>query len=154
MVVLAGVGTIAFTNLARWNVTKAAKSYDSGLSRAQVLGMSKDNAVITLTKNGDSLEMKISNGTQQDSFRDLGNANRIDVKYEDSAGNTTTLGDGDSLMLSYVRSSGAFLPIITSVDTNGVPTAGSTYCKKIVFSGASKVKTITLYRYTGKHTLD
>ena len=87
------------------------------------------------------------------------------ISYTTSSGTTQELGAGDSIVLTYDRATGAFLPLqdkvwkqkeILSVLADGkdIPlTRSGAYCTKITVRGGGRYKTLNLIQETGKYEM-
>ena len=87
------------------------------------------------------------------------------ISYTTSSGTTQELGAGDSIVLTYDRATGAFLPLQEKVWTQkeilSVLAAGEDipltrtgeYCTQITVSGGSRYKRLSLIQETGKYEI-
>lgn len=156
LAVLAAGVVVGIGSLGGWRVTNCASDINSSMKNTRVNAMSKSSAYMQIRcdSNGDYFLME--SGKQEEKVA----SGSISITYETNNGVTVDITDGSPLILSYRRSSGAFMPIITNVRDDGTFTfmtdAGGAYCycSKIVITNGTKTKTITLVKDTGKHTLE
>lgn len=154
--VLAGGSVLGIGSLAGWRVTNCASDIDSAMKNTRVNAMSKSSAYMQIRCDSDGKYFLMESGKQEDSIA-KGN---VSIRYETDKGDVVDITDGSSLILSYNRSSGAFMPIITNVAGDGTYTfltdsgGAYVYCRKIIVTNGRKTKTITLVKDTGKHTLE
>lgn len=156
MAVFAAGAVVGIGTLAGWRVTDCASDIESAMKNTKVNAMSKFSAYMEISCDADGNYFLQESGKQQEKIA----SNGVSVTYEDYAGNVVSVEDGTPLILSYNRSSGAFCPVITSVEDDGTFQFASdahgdyTYCRKITVTNGRKTKTITLVKDTGKHTME
>ena len=87
------------------------------------------------------------------------------ISYKTDDGTVHQMENGDSIVLTYDRATGGFLPIqgkaweqkeILSVlkAGNDIPlTRSGSYCTAIIVQGGKRIKTISMDIYTGKYTI-
>lgn len=87
------------------------------------------------------------------------------ISYTTSDGDTHQMQPGDSIVLTYDRATGGFLPLQESVWTqkeilaqlaagNDIPlTRTGNYCTSIIVQGGRRIKTISMDIDTGKYTI-
>ena len=90
---------------------------------------------------------------------------RTQISYTTDSGNTKNMQEGDSIVITYDRATGAFLPLQGETWTqnkilselkagNDIPlTRNGAYCTQITVQGGRRYKTIQLIRETGKYTM-
>lgn len=161
MAILALAVGAGVSNLSNRKARAIVSNLDSHLSYTQSSAMAKSCAYMKLYVEDGSYYVEDAAGK----VTKIGGASDAAVSY------TTTeqdmqqqLGEGTELILSYEKSSGAFLPIISRVQREGdgvrfeyrtSPGSGGTlrdvYCKTIVVSNGNYSQTIVLHPKTGKH---
>ena len=133
----------------------------AGLEQTKVNALSKSAAELTLTCDADGNYVMSKTGEADQTIGD--NKIIITYQYKDSTGAdiNKTVSASDSLIISYRRGSGAFLPIIDSVDEADhsyiyvVDGAGmEMYCETITLTRGSRTKIIHLVKDTGKSYLE
>jgi len=104
-------------------------------------GYYAENAVYSIDKNAGSYELT------SPEIKKMGSG-RVEITVELSNGDSFVLGQDQSIIISFDRSTGALDPIIKNdVQLNA-------YLKKITFAGGARTYTITMVAETGKHTLE
>ena len=90
---------------------------------------------------------------------------RTEISYTSSDGSSHVMAAGDSLILTYDRATGSFLPIQSTVISQeeilndlkagkDVPLQKTgTYCTSITVSGGRRYKTLSLIKETGKYSI-
>lgn len=157
MAVLAAGVVVGIGTLAGWRVTDCASDIDIALKETKVNAMSKFSAYMEVRYDGATGDYFLQESGMQAEKIASGN---ITVTYTTDKGASIDVTDGAPLILSYNRSSGAFMPVIASVEADGTfdfltdSDGDYTYCSEIIITNGSKEKIITLVKDTGKHTLE
>lgn len=165
IVVIAVIAVLAFGTvmgsgmLGGYRVQKCVDDIDGALNETLVNAMSREACTLTLSRDADGSYLQMT-GRQKEKIADKS----ITISYGKSGfAGKTKLSFGESLILSYERSSGAFLPIITNIknektgDYVYLPAGDGTnaYCTDITVSmGARSSSTIRLTKETGKHYIE
>lgn len=165
IVVIAVIAVLAFGTvmgsgmLGGYRVQKCVDDIDGALNETLVNAMSREACTLTLSRDAEGRCYLQMTGRQKEKIADKS----ITISYGKSGfTGKTKLSFTEPLILSYERSSGAFLPIITNIRNaeSGYYiylTAGGTdvYCTDITVSmGARTSSTIRLTRETGKHYIE
>lgn len=156
MAVLVSGIVVGIGSLAGWRVTDCASDIDSAMKNTKINAMSKFSAYMKIYCDSDGNYFLKESGKQAEKIASGG----ISIKYKNHNGVITDITEGSPLILSYNRSSGAFMSVITSVAEDGTFTfltgeEGSyLYCSQIIITNERKTKVITLVKDTGKHTLE
>lgn len=148
------VGISAMTGA---QLNSATSNLSAGLEQTKVNALSKDAAALTLTCDSDGNYVMSKTGMPDQTIGD--DKTTITYQYTDSTGAAVskTVSASNSLIISYKRGSGAFLPLIASIDeTNHTYTYASDvageniYCSSITLERGSRTKIIHLVIDTGK----
>lgn len=140
----------------------------SVLAYAQSQAMSKASAYckIALNDKGDSYEIYnayYQEGQWKESKKSLCSS-KVTITYlVDTESTPQTITKDKPLILSYEKSSGRYLPVITKVQSTGefvygtkVTEGGSqvdVYCTEILFQNGGDIRRILLYPKTGKYEI-
>lgn len=149
--ILAAGTAYGVVNLTSWRVDECVKGIDAALNETSINAMSRENCYLTLfQKSNGNYYVQVS-GKQEEKL----GSDALTITYTVSNGTTGTISASQSLMITYDRSSGAFMPIITGVDGGGNLSFGTGYCTSITVSiGGSRAQTIKLSKDTGKHYME
>lgn len=158
MAVLAVLLAAAFTGfgmLSNWNLNQCTDSIDAALNETMVNAMSKEACALTISVDAKGVSYLNVTGQQTQKLADT----RITIFYKKSGSlEEVSISPGHPLILSYSRSSGAFLPIITAVnETTGAYEylkngTQNVYCSEIIIKmGSQRIREIKLEKDTGKH---
>lgn len=151
--VLAGVTIFSVGVLSSWKLTKCTKSLETGLAATKAAVLSR-NRLETASdeQKAKNVEMQISNENGRLVLRVYREPDRvigdrsIVLTYSTKAGtqeHQSVLANGETLTLTFDRSSGAFLPVAT----NG---SEDVYCTGLLLERREKTRTIVLVPVTGK----
>lgn len=141
MAVLAGIITISVGNLSSWRLKSCAENLEKGLAQAKAVALSRDGTGLELSRVDGKLIMRIYNEPE----KIIGDES-ISVTYtkKGNTENQVLLEDGDTLVLKFERSSGAFMPVGTEDSGEAV------YCTSILLERKGKQRNIILVPPTGK----
>lgn len=148
-------------------VKECATTIEGALKETRTDVLSRESAYMTLGMDASGKKYEISiSGKNKVYVGDSGTTIRVYYQMEDGTVPSTNYFDidtGHQLILSYNRASGAFRPMISTVNGDGSVTyvecteSGVTqncYCTKIEVSRGSKTMNVNLVRDTGKAYLD
>lgn len=147
--VLTGVTVFSVGTLSSWRLTKCTKGLETGLALTRAASLSHNRLDTAHTENAG---LKISNEAGRIVLRVYGEPEQvvgdrsISLTYltkEGTQEHQKALANGETLTISFDRSSGAFLP----VDTNG---SEDIYCTGLLLERRGKTRTIVLVPVTGK----
>lgn len=139
MAVVATMGLLSFSVVTGQDVKSCAADIKSYIGQTKVHAMSRANATMTLSVKSDGVYVNLSVEGHDVQVGKSG----IAVSYRTDDGGTVTLNATDTLVLSFDRSSGAFLQL-----------PDGKYCTAIVLNGGGRTITITLIPQTGKYYID
>lgn len=151
--VLTGVTIFSVGLLSGWKLTKCTKSMETGLAATKAAALSR-NRLDTASdeQKAQNVEMRISNengrlvlGVYREPDRVVGDRS-ISLTYVTKKGAQEyreLLKNGETLTLTFDRSSGAFLPV-------GTRDGEDVYCTGLLLERREKTRTIVLVPVTGK----
>lgn len=141
-VVLTGVITISLGYLGSWRLEKCAKNLEVGLAQSRAAALSRDDTGLDLSNVDGQIILELYNEPK----KIIGDGS-ISITWKRQQGKDVVMSElaqGESLRLSFDRSSGAFLPLEGSESGNPV------YCTAILMERRDKKKTVVLVPATGK----
>lgn len=165
VVVIAVIAVLAFGavmgagTLGGYRVRQCVDYIDGALNETLVNAMSREACALTISREADGSCYLQMTGRQKEKIADKG----ISISYGKSgSAGKTELSSGEQLILSYKRSSGAFQPIIETIDEKTgaykfLPAGDGSYvyCTEITVNMGSRTgSTIRLSRETGKHYIE
>ena len=171
--ILLGIAVPSLNSILGFRVNRAANSIASALDRTKIEASSRLVGEMKLEKRADGYYIsyyldrgKVSgeSNVKQDQPEKIAPARTI-ISYATDSGSEQELAVGDSIVLTYDRATGAFLPLqekvwtqkaILSVLANGedIPlTRSGAYCTKITVRGGGRYKTLNLIQETGKYEM-
>lgn len=156
-----------------FRVNRAANSIASALDRTKIEASSRLVGEMKLEKRADGYYIsyyldrgKVGGASHvtEDDPEKIAPA-RTEISYTSSDGSSHVMAAGDSLILTYDRATGGFLPIQSTVISQeeilndlkagkDVPLQKTgTYCTSITVSGGRRYKTLSLIKETGKYSI-
>lgn len=161
LAVLSTAAVVGIGMIGGWRINKCVSLLDSGLKETRMDTLSREAAYLTIScdENGDYY----MEGTRHPQEKIAGKPISI-VYTTDAQTGEEMITPEHPLVLSYDRSSGAFLPILEWDVANGIyvpKQAGEgadityVYCTSIqIRAGEEKSTTIKLVKSTGKHNIE
>ena len=169
MTILLGIAIPSLNSILGFRVNRAANSIASALdkTRTEAVGEMK------LEKRADGYYISYyldrgkagrKSDVQQDQPEKIAPA-RTQISYSVNGGNESVLQEGQSIIITYDRATGAFLPLqdntwsqndilSTLAAGNDIPLKREgNYCTQITVRGGSRYKTLQLIQETGKYTM-
>lgn len=171
--ILLGIIVPSLNSILGFRVNRAANSIAAALDKTKTEASNRLVGEMKLEKREDGYYIsyyldrgKVSgeSNVKQDQPEKIAPARTI-ISYATDSGSEQELAVGDSIVLTYDRATGAFLPLqekvwtqkaILSVLANGedIPlTRSGAYCTKITVSGGSRYKRLSLIQETGKYEI-
>lgn len=158
------VGTVmGMSSVFQMEYHTVAKNIVANLNYTQTAAMAKSLAYLTLTSEKDAYYITVTEGKddKQKTTRKKLCSRKNEIYYTTSQKpEPQELKEGESLCLSYRKTSGASLPMILSVSEDGQfsfasyndadGTTQDVYCTGIEVKREEKTKKITIYPKTGK----
>lgn len=173
---LLGILIPSLNSVIGFRVQKAANSIASALDRTKIEASNRLVGEMRLEKrsNGYYISYIIDRGKvngkenikwNEDEEKIAPAKTSISYKVEGST-DEIPLGEGDNIIITYERATGAFLPLQTQNETywdginifetlrngNSIFTGGN-YCSQIIISGGGKKRIINLFKDTGKYEI-
>lgn len=166
LAIIAGIITVVLP-MNGTKVKECATTIEGALKETRTNVLSRESAYMWLgmDASGKKYEVNIS-GSNGVKIGDSSTTIRVYFETEDGATPADNYFDIDgshSIIISYNRASGAFRPMIASVNSDGSVdyfeymdggTAKNCYCTKIEISRGNKKRVVVLVRDTGKVYLD
>lgn len=171
--ILLGIAVPSLNSILGFRVNRAANSIASALDRTKIEASSRLVGEMKLEKRADGYYIsyyldrgkvgEASHVTEDDPEK-IAPA-RTEISYTSSDGSSHVMAAGDSLILTYDRATGGFLPIQSTVISQeeilndlkagkDVPLQKTgTYCTSITVSGGRRYKTLSLIKETGKYSI-
>lgn len=172
--ILLGIAVLSLNSILGFRVNRAANSIASALDRTKIEASSRLVGEMKLEKRADGYYIsyyldrgKVGGASQvtEDDPEKIAPA-RTEISYTtDADGTSHVMAAGDSLILTYDRATGGFLPIQPTVISQeeilndlkagkDVPLQKTgTYCTSITVSGGRRYKTLSLIKETGKYSI-
>lgn len=171
--ILLGIIVPSLNSILGFRVNRAANSIAAALDKTKTEASNRLVGEMKLEKREDGYYIsyyldrgKVSgeSNVKQDQPEKIAPARTI-ISYATDSGSEQELAVGDSIVLTYDRATGAFLPLqekvwtqkaILSVLENGedIPlTRSGAYCTQITVSGGSRYKRLSLIQETGKYEI-
>lgn len=171
--ILLGIAVPSLNSILGFRVNRAANSIASALDRTKIEASSRLVGEMKLEKRADGYYIsyyldrgKVSgeSNVKQDQPEKIAPARTI-ISYATDSGSEQELAVGDSIVLTYDRATGAFLPLQEKVWTQkeilsvleageDIPlTRTGEYCTQITVSGGSRYKRLSLIQETGKYEI-
>lgn len=171
--ILLGIIVPSLNSILGFRVNRAANSIAAALDKTKTEASNRLVGEMKLEKREDGYYIsyyldrgKVSgeSNVKQDQPEKIAPARTI-ISYATDSGSEQELAVGDSIVLTYDRATGAFLPLqekvwtqkaILSVLANGedIPlTRSGAYCTQITVSGGSRYKRLSLIQETGKYEI-
>ena len=171
--ILLGIAVPSLNSILGFRVNRAANSIAAALDKTKTEAANRLVGEMKLEKREDGYYIsyyldrgKVSgeSNVKQDQPEKIAPAKTM-ISYTTSSGTTQELGAGDSIVITYDRATGAFLPLqektwtqkeILSVLKAGedIPlTRTGEYCTQITVSGGSRYKRLSLIQETGKYEI-
>ena len=171
--ILLGIIVPSLNSILGFRVNRAANSIAAALDKTKTEASNRLVGEMKLEKREDGYYIsycldrgKVSgeSNVKQDQTEKIAPARTI-ISYATDSGSEQELAVGDSIVLTYDRATGAFLPLqekvwtqkaILSVLANGedIPlTRSGAYCTKITVRGGGRYKTLNLIQETGKYEM-
>ena len=173
MTILLGIAIPSLNSILGFRVNRAANSIASALDKTRTEAMNRLVGEMKLEKREDGYYISYyldrgkvdgESNVKQDQPEKIAPARTI-ISYTTDNVTEQELAVGDSIVLTYDRATGAFLPLqdkvwkqkeILSVLANGedIPlTRSGAYCTKITVRGGGRYKTLNLIQETGKYEM-
>lgn len=171
--ILLGIIVPSLNSILGFRVNRAANSIAAALDKTKTEASNRLVGEMKLEKREDGYYISYyldrgkvggESNVKQDQPEKIAPARTI-ISYATDSGSEQELAVGDSIVLTYDRATGAFLPLqekvwtqkaILSVLANGedIPlTRSGAYCTKITVSGGSRYKRLSLIQETGKYEI-
>lgn len=171
--ILLGIIVPSLNSILGFRVNRAANSIAAALDKTKTEASNRLVGEMKLEKREDGYYIsyyldrgKVSgeSNVKQDQPEKIAPAKTM-ISYTTSSGTTQELGVGDSIVLTYDRATGAFLPLQEKVWTQkeilsvleageDIPlTRTGEYCTQITVSGGSRYKRLSLIQETGKYEI-
>lgn len=171
--ILLGIAVPSLNSILGFRVNHAANSIASALDRTKIEASSRLVGEMKLEKRADGYYIsyyldrgKVGGASHvtEDDPEKIAPA-RTEISYTSSDGSSHVMAAGDSLILTYDRATGGFLPIQSTVISQeeilndlkagkDVPLQKTgTYCTSITVSGGRRYKTLSLIKETGKYSI-
>ena len=171
--ILLGIAVPSLNSILGFRVNRAANSIASALDRTKIEASSRLVGEMKLEKRADGYYIsyyldrgKVGGASHvtEDDPEKIAPA-RTEISYTSSDGSSHVMAAGDSLIITYDRATGGFLPIQSTVISQeeilndlkagkDVPLQKTgTYCTSITVSGGRRYKTLSLIKETGKYSI-
>lgn len=160
LAILSGIVITAMMNTGSFKVKKATELLKVSIGETKIEAMSKNMASLTILRDT-SGTYYIQRGEGEKEKLVKGN---VTISYtEEGSGIETPVESGHPLQFSFSRSSGAFTPIIDSINADGsyqyrtVNSGGTSevvYCSSIIINCGSRSNRIMLVKDTGKYYVE
>ena len=174
--ILLGIMVPSLNSLLGFRVTRAVNSIGGALDRTRTESMNRLVAEMKLTKTSDGYYISYfldrgkvgsQSNLQEDQPEKIAPA-KTKISYKDANCNTHELNEGDSLILTYNRATGAFRPIQSQFltqetilsdleagkDVSFEDSYANNYCVEIIIQGGGRTRAIHLNRTAGTYTID
>ena len=174
--ILLGIMVPSLNSLLGFRVTRAVNSIGGALDRTRTESMNRLVAEMKLTKTSDGYYISYfldrgkagsQSNLQEDQPEKIAPA-KTKISYKDANYNTHELNEGDSLILTYNRATGAFRPIQSQFltqetilsdleagkDVSFEDSYANNYCVEIIIQGGGRTRAIHLNRTAGTYTID
>ena len=173
MTILLGIAIPSLNSILGFRVNRAANSIAAALDKTRTEAMNRLVGEMKLERREDGYYISYyldrgkvgsESDVQQDQPEKIAPA-RTQISYTTDSGNTKNMQEGDSIVITYDRATGAFLPlqgetwtqneVLSELEAgNDIPlTRNGAYCTQITVQGGRRYKTIQLIRETGKYTM-
>lgn len=173
MTILLGIAIPSLNSILGFRVNRAANSIASALDKTRTEAMNRLVGEMKLEKRVDGYYISYyldrgkagrKSDVQQDQPEKIAPA-RTQISYSVNGGNESVLQEGQSIIITYDRATGAFLPLQDNTwsqnDILSTLTAGNdiplkregNYCTQITVRSGSRYKTLQLIQETGKYTM-
>ena len=171
--ILLGIAVPSLNSILGFRVNRAANSIAAALDKTKTEASNRLVGEMKLEKREDGYYIsyyldrgKVSgeSNVKQDQPEKIAPARTI-ISYATDSGSEQELAVGDSIVLTYDRATGAFLPLQEKVWTQkeilsvleageDIPlTRTGEYCTQITVSGGSRYKRLSLIQETGKYEI-
>lgn len=176
--ILLGILVPSLNSILGFRVQRAANSIAAGLDKAKIEASSRLVGEMKLEKRSDGyyisyiLDRGKVDGKENIKWNEDEEKiapSKILISYVVSgSGEEHSMSEGDSIILTYDRATGAFLPlqeqdinywttmepdIFTRLKNNISIFSGSSYCEKIIVRGWARTRTISLNKDTGTYQI-
>lgn len=142
---IAATGAVsAFISLSGWHLKQASVSINNGIKKTRVLAMTREDSEIKFILTCRNGKYYMTAGGEEE--KEIGTTG-ITISYVDTKNVETMLGEEQTLTLTFVRSTGAFLPIRTEGSDN-------IYCNEIKLVQGSRSRVVKLVQLTGNTYID
>ena len=173
MTILLGIAIPSLNSILGFRVNRASKSIASALDKTRTEAMNRLVGEMKLEKRADGYYISYyldrgkagrKSDVQQDQPEKIAPA-RTQISYSVNGGNESVLQEGQSIIITYDRATGAFLPLqdntwsqndilSTLAAGNDIPLKREgNYCTQITVRSGSRYKTLQLIQETGKYTM-
>ena len=173
MTILLGIAIPSLNSILGFRVNRAANSIASALDKTRTEAMNRLVGEMKLEKRADGYYISYyldrgkagrKSDVQQDQPEKIAPA-RTQISYSVNGGNESVLQEGQSIIITYDRATGAFLPLQDNTwsqnDILSTLTAGNdiplkregNYCTQNTVRSGSRYKTLQLIQETGKYTM-
>lgn len=171
--ILLGIAVPSLNSILGFRVNRAANSIASALDRTKIEASSRLVGEMKLEKRSDGYYISYyldrgkvgsTSHVTEDDPEKIAPARTV-ISYISSDGVSHVMTEGDSLILTYDRATGGFLPIQSAVISQDeilteleagrdVPLQRTgIYCTSITVSGGRRYKTLSLIKETGKYSI-
>lgn len=171
--ILLGIAIPSLDSILGFRVNRAANSIAAALDRTKTEASNRLVGEMMLEKRSDGYYISYyldrgkvgsTSNVKQDQPEKIAPARTI-ISYTDSDSKEHVMAEGDSLIITYDRATGAFLPIQNGVISQDeiltklnagedVPLQRTgAYCTSITIKGGRRYKTISLIKDTGKYSI-
>ena len=171
--ILLGIAIPSLDSILGFRVNRAANSITAALDRTKTEASNRLVGEMMLEKKSDGYYISYyldrgkvggTSNVKQDQPEKIAPARTI-ISYTDSDSKEHVMAEGDSLIITYDRATGAFLPIQNGVISQDeiltklnagedVPLQRTgAYCTSITIKGGRRYKTISLIKDTGKYSI-
>ena len=171
--ILLGIAIPSLDSILGFRVNRAANSITAALDRTKTEASNRLVGEMMLEKRSDGYYISYyldrgkvgsTSNVKQDQPEKIAPARTI-ISYTDSDSKEHVMAEGDSLIITYDRATGAFLPIQNGVISQDeiltklnagedVPLQRTgAYCTSITIKGGRRYKTISLIKDTGKYSI-
>jgi prepilin-type N-terminal cleavage/methylation domain-containing protein len=159
MTIVAVISVNLFSNTAGQQTKNAASLIGSYWNSTKNYNLTKNPSYLMISY--DAAEGYSIADNQGNSRKLTGN---LVISYETSTGDKKQITEGTPLRLSFNRSTGALLPIISSVEADGSfdylssgsgsATADYVYCSRITVTSGNSERSLITHRRTGKYEIE
>lgn len=140
------VGLLSFSLVVSQNLKGSASDLHGQIAKTRVESLSRSGGSVTLTLSTTASGFFAYSSVERQMVK-LAKPS-VDITYKVEGGNVYTLGPTDKLVLSFDKSSGAFMKLPVGCDGSGK------YCEEVIFSQAGRSYKVVLIPQTGKYFIE